>query len=65
MSRSFSVGDGGSDSINASSSSLLSGGDFTARQQQQQGEGVLPQAVVDYLMPPQEANPEVDSQVGP
>lgn len=48
----------------ARSSRMMSGGYNAAQQQQQQpGDGVLPQAVVDYLMPPQEVSEEIDSQV--
>lgn len=47
----------------ARSSRMMSGGYNAAQQQQQPGDGVLPQAVVDYLMPPQEVSEEIDSQV--
>jgi hypothetical protein len=42
---------------------MMSGGYSAAQQQQQPGDGVLPQAVVDYLMPPQEVSEEIASQV--
>ena len=34
-----------------------------AGEQQQNVDGMLPQAVVDYLMPPQLINADVDAQV--
>lgn len=46
-------------SLNGSSASGL----FPSPVQQQGVDGVLPQAVVDYLMPPQALSPDIDSQV--